>query len=175
MKRALIISLLVLPLAALCGCGEKTPSDMPKLYPTTITITQEGAPLADASVQLLKKGDLTYKWLVGGTTDATGVCVMRTMGKYNGAPEGDFQVVVYKTVKTESATRKAQPNPPEDPTEAQEWAKKVDEEEKEIDYVNLKYKSVDTTDLTVSITSGKNEQTLDVGAPVEVEMKKMKL
>ncbi|MBR5757707.1 MAG: hypothetical protein IKX88_03815, partial [Thermoguttaceae bacterium] len=77
MNRALIISLLVLPLAALCGCGEKTPPDMPKLFPTSITITQEGTPVEGASVQLLKKDDLYYKWLAGGVTDATGVCTIR--------------------------------------------------------------------------------------------------
>jgi hypothetical protein len=97
------------------------------------------------------------------------------MGKYNGAPEGTFQVVAYKTVKTESETRKAQPNPPDDPAEAQEWAKKVDEEEKEFDQIDQKYKKVDTTDLTITVASGKNEQSFEVGAPVNVELKKMKL
>ncbi|MBR4750256.1 MAG: carboxypeptidase regulatory-like domain-containing protein [Thermoguttaceae bacterium] len=175
MKRALIISLLVLPLTALCGCGEKTPPDMPKLFPTSITITQEGTPVEGASVQLLKKDDLYYKWLAGGTTDASGVCTIRTMGKYTGAPEGTFQVVVYKTNKIESETRKAQPNAPSDPAEAAEWAKKVDEEEKEFDQIDTKYKSVDTTDLTITIASGKNAETLEVGAPVNIEVKKARL
>ncbi len=171
MKRAITIALLALPLAALCGCGEKTPPDMPKLFPTSITITQEGAPVEGASVQLLKKDDLNYKWLAGGVTDATGVCVVKTMGKYNGAPEGAFQVVVYKTVRTESETRKNQPQPPQDPKEAQEWVKKVAEEEKEFEEIDPKYKKVDKTDLTITIASGKNEQTFDVGAKVQVENK----
>ncbi|MBP5621556.1 MAG: hypothetical protein J6X44_06030 [Thermoguttaceae bacterium] len=77
--------------------------------------------------------------------------------------------------KIESATRTAQPNSPEDPAEAQEWAKKVDEEEKEFDQIDQKYKKVDTTDLTITVASGKNAQSFEVGAPVNVELKKMKL
>lgn len=153
------------------GClGEKTPPDMPKLYPTTITLTQDGQPCVEASVQLLKKDDLNYKWLAGGVTDETGKCVIKTMGKFNGAPEGDFTVVVYKTVRTESETRKTTPTPA-DPAEAQKWAQKVAEEEKEYDYVDTKYKSVSTSDLTISIKSGKNEETIELGPAVQVENK----
>ncbi len=153
------------------GClGETTPPDMPKLQPTTITIVQEGAPCPDANVQLLKKDDLTYKWFAGGVTDSTGKCVIRTLGKYVGAPEGDFTVVVYKTVRNESETRKNTPEPT-DPAEAQQWIKKVAEEEKEFDMIDVKYKKIDTSDLTISIVSGKNEQTFDVGPAVQIENK----
>ena len=34
-----------------------------------------------------------------------------TLGKFVGAPEGDFSVVVYKTIRTESETRKNVPQP----------------------------------------------------------------
>ena len=165
--RALFATLAVVAvLASGCG-GEKTPPDMPKLQPTTIIISQEGKPCADADIQLLKKDDPAYKWFAGGTTDATGACVIKTMGKYNGAPEGDFTVVVYKTVRTESETRKNVPQPT-DPAEAQKWVKKVAEEEKEFDYVDVKYKRVETSDLMITVTSGKNEATFDVGPAVQV-------
>lgn len=125
MQRALIIALISAPILAFCGCGgEKTPPDMPKLQPTSITIVQEGTPVEGASVQLQKKDDLAYKWFAGGVTDAQGVCVIRTLGKYNGAPEGDFQVVVYKTTRTESETRKNQPSPPQDPEGPKSGSKK---------------------------------------------------
>jgi len=160
-------------LGVLCGCGgQKTPPDMPKLQSTIITIVQEGAPLADASIQLVKKDDLNYKWLCGGTTTADGKCVIKTLGKYNGAPEGDFTVLVYKTVVTESETRK-NVEQPRDPKEAQEWVKKVAEEEKNFEYVDPKYKKYDTSDLTISIKAGKNEQTFDVGPKTEIEVKPM--
>lgn len=158
---------------AFVGCaGEKTPPDMPKIYPTTITITQAGAPCPGASVQLMKKDDLNYKWFAGGVTDDNGVCVIRTLGKYLGAPEGDFNVVVYKTTMLESETRKNQPTPPEDPTELREWMKKVDEEEKEFEEVDPKYKRIETSDLTISIKAGKNAETFEVGEHVMIEVQR---
>ena len=141
---------------------------MPKLQPTSITITQEGVPVEGANVQLLKKDDLNYKWLPGGVTNADGVCVVKTQGSYDGAPEGDFQVVVYKTVRLESETRKNVPQPT-DPAQAQEWIKKVSEEEKEYEEIDPRYKKYDQTDLTITIAPGKNEKTFDVGAKVQVE------
>ena len=160
---------------ALCvaaiGCGgQKTPPDMPKLYPTSVTIVQEGEPVADAIVQFVKKDNLTYKWLIGGRTDAQGVCQLAVNGKYKGAPEGDFVVVAYKTTITESETRKTTPTP-EDPAEAQAWAEKVAEEESQLDEIDLKYKKFDTTDLTISVVAGKNEATFDVGPKVSIESK----
>ncbi len=171
MKRVALLFALSLFLAPLYGCvGEKTPPDMPKLQPTTVTIKQEGAPVADANVQLVKKDDLNYKWLAGGRTDANGVCVVKTMGKYNGAPEGDFQVVVYKTVRSESETRKNVPEP-QNPAEAAEWIKKVAEEEKEFEEIDPKYKKYDQTDLTITVVSGKNAVEFDVGPKVHIENK----
>ena len=35
--------------------------------------------------------------------------------------------------------------------------------------VDLKYKKPTTTDLKIEISSGKNEQTFDVGKPVNIE------
>lgn len=170
-KKTLLFSVLALANLTFLGCGEKTPPDMPELQPTTITITQEGQPCADANVQLVKKDDLNYKWLAGGRTDDSGVCIIKTQGKYNGAPEGDFQVVVYKTVRNESETRKNQPQPPEDPAAAQEWIQKVAEEEKEFEEIDPKYKKYDQTDLTISISKGKNNVSFEVGPKVSIENK----
>ncbi len=151
------------------GCGgKKTPPDMPKLQPTTITIVQEGTPVDGATVQLFKPDDLNYKWIVGGRTDAEGQCVVKTNGEYKGAPEGDFVVVVYKSTVTESETRKNVPQPT-DLAEVAEWSAKVAEEERQIDEIDLKYKKVDTTDLTISIKAGKNEQTFDVGEKISID------
>ena len=94
------------------------------------------------------------------------------MGKYNGAPEGDFQVVVYKTVRTESETRKNVPEP-QNPAEAAEWIKKVAEEEQEFEEIDPKYKKYDQTDLTITVVSGKNAVEFDVGPKVHVENKQM--
>ena len=37
--------------------------------------------------------------------------------------------------------------------------------------IDVKYKKIDTSDLTISIVSGKNEQTFDVGPAVQIENK----
>lgn len=153
-------------LAVGCG-GQKTPSDMPKLYPTTIAITQEGAPVEGASVQLVKPDDLNYKWLAGGVTDAKGRCEIQTHGKYKGAPEGEFAVIVYKTTVAESETRKNVPEP-SDPKEAMAWNEKVASEETATDEIDQKYKKADTTDLRVVVAAGKNETTFEVGPKVSI-------
>ena len=155
-------------LAFAVGCGgQKTPPDMPKLQPTTIVITQEGAPVEGASVQLVKPDDLNYKWLAGGLTDAQGRCEIKTHGQYKGAPEGEFAVIVYKTTVAESETRKNVPQPT-DAKEAMAWNEKVASEEVATDEIDQKYKKADTTDLRVTVKSGKNEETFDVGPKVSV-------
>ncbi len=153
-------------LAVGCG-GQKTPPDMPKLQPTTIVITQEGAPVEGASVQLVKPDDLNYKWLAGGVTDAQGRCEIKTHGQYKGAPEGEFAVIVYKTTVAESETRKNVPQP-SDTKEAMAWNEKVASEEVATDEIDQKYKKADTTDLRITVKSGKNEETFDVGAKVSI-------
>ena len=46
-------SIVLLTLLCFAGCtSQKLPDGMPKLYPVTMTVTQEGKPLADASVML---------------------------------------------------------------------------------------------------------------------------
>ena len=169
-KSILTASSLAASLLLAVGCGgPKTPPDMPKLQPTTIVITQEGAPVEGASVQLVKPDDLNYKWFAGGLTDAQGRCEIQTHGKYKGAPEGEFAVVVYKTTTTESETRKNVPLPT-DPVAGAEWSRKVAEEERVFEEIDPKYKKADTTDLRITVKSGKNEETFDVGEKVEVEV-----
>ena len=168
LKSILTASTLAASLLFAVGCGgQKTPPDMPKLQPTTIVITQEGAPCEGASVQLVKPDDLNYKWLAGGVTDAQGRCEILTHGKYKGAPEGEFAVVVYKTIRGESETRKNVPEP-SDPKEAMEWNEKVAAEETATDEIDQKYKKADTTDLRVTVKSGKNEETFEVGPKVSI-------
>ena len=161
------LTLIFIPVLFFCiSCsGVKKPDDLPDLFPTTITILQEGQPVADATVNLLPEGN--SKWFAGGKTDAQGKCIIRTQGKYDGTPAGKFNVVVYKTVTQESETRK-QPEPT-DPVEAKAYYDKIAKEEKIHDFIDLKYKKPTTTDLKLEITSGMNEQTYDVGKPVKIE------
>ncbi|MFG0262836.1 MAG: carboxypeptidase regulatory-like domain-containing protein, partial [Novipirellula sp. JB048] len=71
---------------------------MPELYPATVTITQEGDGLADATVTLYPEDPALRRWAVGGVTDENGTATLRTHVKFPGAPAGRFKVMVNKTV-----------------------------------------------------------------------------
>ena len=78
------------------GCGgEQLPPGMPKLYPATLTVMQDGKPLAGARVTMMNT-DPEVNWPTGGTTDNNGVIRLMTMGRYNGAPAGTYRVYVSK-------------------------------------------------------------------------------
>jgi hypothetical protein len=85
---------LLLFAAAGCG-GSQRPEGLPPTYPLTIRVLQEGKPLEDATVSLVS---LEVKWVIGGRTNASGEAKMMTHGKYDGAPEGNFNVMISKTL-----------------------------------------------------------------------------
>jgi hypothetical protein len=143
------------------------PDGMPPLHPTKITIKQEGSPLAGATVSLVNAADPHYRWVVGGRTDANGLCQINTHGQYPGAPEGKYKVIVYKTITLESETRQ-QPIP-SDTQAARAYYDKIATEEKSYDIVDIKYKKADTTDLEIEIKRGSNIQEFDVGRAVKQE------
>ncbi|MDO5307955.1 MAG: hypothetical protein Q4G03_00445 [Planctomycetia bacterium] len=99
-------------LALLCvvalfsGCkGKARPDGMPELVNVVVVVTQDGAPLADAALNLISS-DGSCKWSVGGKSDESGRATLYTQGDFKGAPEGTFKVGVIKmdyTVK-EGAT-----------------------------------------------------------------------
>jgi hypothetical protein len=66
------------------------PDGMPKRYPTTITITQQGQILPDAGVTLVSLGN-SPKWVSGSLTDKHGNATIRTHGQYDGAPLGKLE------------------------------------------------------------------------------------
>ena len=96
-KGLIIVSLIVI--AAFQGC-EKTvkekPAGLPELIPCEITVKLSGSPLPGASVRLLSTPP-SKSWSVMGTTNASGVAKMQTYGDFNGAPEGDYTVLISKS------------------------------------------------------------------------------
>ena len=78
-----------------CGGGPKKPDGLPKLFPMTITLMQDGAPLADAVVTLVPASG-TMQWGSGGYSDAQGKAVIKTHGDFPGAPAGNYKVTVLK-------------------------------------------------------------------------------
>ena len=156
-------SFLFFPLLLWTGCGgPPRPADLPPLYKTTITITQEGAPLAGALVALYSE-DQTFKWGVAGITDAAGKAEIKTHGQFSGVPLGSYKVVV-----TKSEPDGGSDVPMTRPDNA-EGAKIQVQRAKTIRLYNLlekQYMNVATTPLTITIEKRRNNKVFDVGKPV---------
>ena len=119
------------------------------MTPCEITITQEGTPLAGATVELQYTTDVKYK--TSGATDENGVAIMKTYS-YAGAQQGTAKVRVAKLV-TEGAT--------EADDDGNGGSVGSD-----FNLVDPKYMSFDTTDLEITIGKENAKATFDVGAPV---------
>jgi hypothetical protein len=129
------------------GCGHSLkPDDFPIIYGCSITLTQEGKPLAGANVILFSK-DGSCSWSVGGTTDSNGTAVIFTHGRFSGAPAGDFLVTVTKTEAE-----------PYEPGEVRTKPINV------YTFVDKKFSDSSTTPLEITISKGKIRQTFDLGA-----------
>jgi len=139
------------------GCdGARKPDGMPALHQTTLTFTQAGAPLAEASIRLSSQDPANAMWSSGGMTDGRGVLRVQTDG-FDGVPAGTFTVVVSKVVT--------------------EGTRIVSEEEgadsglRSFHVVDAKYRSPATSDLTLEVTSGRNAETFDLGPAVREEVR----
>lgn len=154
----------------LFGCsGEERPEGMPQLFSCSMTIQQDGQPLADASITLVPLDD-SNRWGSGGTTDANGVLRPMTYGKFPGVPEGKYKILVQKTI-----TENELPPLPMDATEADQkaYAQQVKANPpQQFDLVDVKFKKADTTPLEITVEKGgSNSFPLDVGAAVKVPIK----
>lgn len=143
---------------------------MPKLYPASVTVTQEGKPLAGAMVQLIPEDSVNSAWGPGGTTNASGVVVLQTNGKYKGAPLGKYKVTVTK--------REQEPHP--NPELAQggprtpEFAKfqEIGRNLKVYSYVESQYGSIAETPLNIEVTAKEKNYTIDAGKAVKTDVKR---
>lgn len=77
------------------SCSSQRPGGMPKLYPCSVTVTQEKIPLAEATILAIDVNG-NEKWSVTGTTDANGIALLTTDGKYRGAPAGNYILLISK-------------------------------------------------------------------------------
>ena len=168
MKANFPVSLgLGLTLLGVAGCGDPRPEGMPELYPTTVTITQEGEPLAGAMVSLYPENSELARWPVGGKTDENGVATMMTYTKYPGAPAGTFKVSVNRTITEGDPIPK---HPGRDATQeelaAYDRAMKTGSFEV-YQVVAPEYRTAGTTPLTVEVIADEeNDLTNDVGPAV---------
>lgn len=150
----LVALTLVLATALFVGCKRKTPDGMPKLYPCSVEIIQDGKPLADATVTLSTE---EHTWAVSGTTDASGVAKIYTHGTYPGAPNGNYVVVVSKQIV-------------EEPEAQQVSASDAISGGKAYNLVAPEFGSKDTTPLKIEV-NGKTNGSFDVGAAIRDEVK----
>jgi hypothetical protein len=158
---------------ALIGCGEKLPHDMPKLYPLTFTVIQDGKPLDKAVVELIRK-DTQSKWNGTGLCDVSGKAEIYTQGKYKGVPAGIYSIIVTKHF-TEPSKYEGQPipDPTVDLTAYENWMRALDSEDlTSYNLVELKYTSVDTTPFSIEVGKGEKPQPLDVGKAVRLKIPK---
>ena len=90
-----ILLLLLTGLVFVTGCGDRLPPDMPKLYPVQLTLTQDGKPFEGVMVVVHNK-DTASSYSSGGISDANGVVVLQTHGKYLGVPAGTYSLALSK-------------------------------------------------------------------------------
>ena len=179
------LGLIVAFLCSGCG-GQKLPADLPRLYPTTIVILQDGTPLAGAAITLINADpEVTRYSGSSATTDASGRAVMFTEGMYQGLPAGTYKVTVLKLEYTGGASVGLPPGVPEPPCDVadydgfQNWQgnfgarveafRRQQESRAEtavFTLVNPQFADMDRTTLTITVASGTREHRLDVGTAV---------
>ena len=169
MKRIFVIFLL----SAVCclpslfmGCGgQNLPDGMPRLYPAAIEVTQEGTPLAGATVTLVSDDPVLARWGPTGVTDASGIAALQTDGMYRGVPLGTYKVVVTKRAK------EPHPNPElagaERGTPQEAQYDRLDRARRIISYVEPQFGSIGETPLTIEIVAGQRTYSIDAGKKVQ--------
>ncbi|MDR3232791.1 MAG: carboxypeptidase-like regulatory domain-containing protein [Planctomycetaceae bacterium] len=143
--RTLTTIILIISVTIITGCRNTSkPVDLPKLYPCTITITQEGVPLAGAMIELLPADGSSVKYRAVTVTGKDGKAAMATY-RHSGVPVGKYKVIVDKDVEEGDV--------------------------KPVIYrlVEKKFSSAETTPYEIEITGkGRVEKTFDVGKAVKV-------
>lgn len=90
----------------LFGCGKAAPEGFPKTAPCQVIVKKGGTPIEAASVVLVPEQPMS-SIVLGGSTDSSGKAEIRTSrGGYSqtGVPEGDYTVMVAKTLPIEMPT-----------------------------------------------------------------------
>jgi hypothetical protein len=171
MKKTIFALAVSVCLTLLPGCqfgGEVLPEGLPKLVPASIQLVQDDAPLAGATVSLIDTAG-SQQWYPGGLSNDSGTIVLYTNGRYKGAPEGKYKVVV---TKTETDPSKLGPAPSEtDPKYGEYMEKSANEKRDTYTLIDKKFGDAKTTTLEVEIKKGSSEvPKLDVGKKVKIKI-----
>ena len=146
-------------LLTFAGCGPKLPDGLPKRVPVTLTITQDGKPLAGAVVSLIPEDQDQHRWSASGNTDEQGVVSPKILSKYPGAMIGKHKVVI-SCVRVDESTRKERRD-----SEGKLEGTTVDSYET----VSSDFNLITTTKQTIEIQKGENVHTIDCGKPVRIK------
>ena len=150
-----ILSVLVM-LAVGCTPSNR-PDGLPPLYPTTVTITQNGSPLADVSVGLISAEP--SEWVVSGLTDTSGKASIVTHGQFSGAPAGEYTVVLSKTENVFDGERSSEGELLRGSGITEIFS-----------LISVDHTSTETSKFRMTVNKGNNAQTFEVGAPVRVHV-----
>ena len=151
-----VLSVLLLYLCINGGCRRQSlPPDLPKLYPRSITIHQDGVPLANAVIFLITIDE--SKWNAGGVTNSSGMAALYTHGLYRGVPAGTYKIIVHKAVYENEIL-----SPPDITENSPEFTSKTTG----YSLVDLKYTDRQTTDIEITISPKNEKYVIDLGPPV---------
>ena len=155
MNRYYILLNLLLCIAIMgCGSAPQRPEGFPPLYAVELTITQEGTPLAEASVTFHPM-DSSQKWSSGGRTDEKGIVKIVTHGQFQGVAKGKYKITVDKLAYEPPDNKALSPSGfPRYP-------------DKQFALVEAVYRHKELTTLEIDV-QGKTQQTIDLGKPVRV-------
>ena len=165
MKHLQIFATLFIVVTVIGCSGAKRPDGLPKLYPCTITFTQDGQPLEGATIQLFDPA-VTDRWTVSGATNASGTVAIRTHGQYPGAPQGQFKVVVSKTEMEGGGGGYDETVPAKD--------RKPLEPTKVYTLVAKEYTTRESTPLEIVIDGKKKSESFDIGKAERVLIQTIK-
>jgi hypothetical protein len=140
-KILLIVALIVTG----CSSGNK-PSDLPPLYPCSVTIRQDNLPLAEATVEFIPVAATEAKYRAASITGSDGNVSMTTYG-FPGVPAGKYKVVISKNIQDDLVYSN---NPSTGQKEIVDFQKYMT--------VEQEYSSPKTTPLEIEIT-GKEKRT----------------
>jgi len=147
----------MLAVVSVTGCGKDSrPSDLPRLFPCAITITQEGNPLNGATVSLEPIDEANAKYRASSVTDDSGKAVVTTYG-FDGVPAGRYKVCVWKTVIDDITQYRNSDG------------EMVNSNGTDYRTVERQYSDVATTPHEIEVTTGRGttQATFDVGKPVK--------
>jgi len=149
------------------GCGKKQnlPDDMPKPFPTVITVIQDEKPLEGASIALIP-ADASNSWHAGAMTDTTGNASLKTLNQYEGVVPGKYRIIITKRESDKSRFT----SPPDQATDPQGYAKFMQDSAREkldnYDLIDPKFGKISADTEMIDVVEGKNEKTIDVGKAV---------